>query len=182
MTKAASFISEKIRSILDQIPFNVLILYIIIQHLSRDISAHPRKSAVTDISDRHKIYQDNYQRKAVTETAYFADFQIINSREIFAAMKNTPSLKARLQGIDDESLRLLIRTVANASGASSASVEKMISDIPTLRLLIEKAEPDMLTKLISSLGTSEADKIIGLITEQSGRHESLDSTTPKKTK
>lgn len=107
---------------------------------------------------------------------------MINSRELLTAMKNTPSLKARLQSIDDESLKLLIRTVANASGTPSERVDKMISDIPTLRLIIEKTEPTMLTKLLSSLGTPEADEMIRLITAREVQNERSDQTTPKKTK
>ena len=71
-------------------------------------------------------------------------------------MKNRESIKNKLQNTDDETLKQLILTVANASGRTEDRKRSLINDIPTLRRLLSETNDDQLSALIASMGIVNA--------------------------
>ena len=71
-------------------------------------------------------------------------------------MKNRESIKNKLQNTDDETLKQLILTVANASGISEDRKRSLINDIPKLRRLISETNDEQLSALIASMGIVNA--------------------------
>ena len=71
-------------------------------------------------------------------------------------MKNRESIKNKLQNTDDETLKQLILTVANASGLNEDRKRSLINDIPKLRRLLSETNDDQLSALIASMGIVNA--------------------------
>ena len=71
-------------------------------------------------------------------------------------MKNRESIKNKLQNTDDETLKQLILTVANASGLNEDRKRSLITDIPKLRRLLSETNDDQLSALIASMGIVNA--------------------------
>lgn len=67
-------------------------------------------------------------------------------------MKNSESLKRRLQNTDDEALKQMIEAMSAASGISEERKNAIIADIPRIRKLLTEADEEKLSAMISAMG------------------------------
>ncbi len=72
-------------------------------------------------------------------------------------MKSISEIRKQLGEMDDESLGILISTVAQASGVDKSRAEAMVSDIPALRRAIGTVSDSRFSQLIGAIGDSGVD-------------------------
>ena len=69
------------------------------------------------------------------------------------------SIKEKLNGLSDEELYKLIRSVCIAVGMDSAKENALISDIPRLRRMLGALNDKQIASLMTSLGAEERSEL-----------------------
>ena len=81
-------------------------------------------------------------------------------------MQFYPRQLEKLMSLDDESFKMLTRTIAEAAGASKAKTEMMLSNPEMLKKRIASMSPEDARQLIDAAGPEKSEEILKMLQQR----------------
>ena len=81
-------------------------------------------------------------------------------------MQFDPKQLEKLMSLDDESFKMLTRTIAEAAGASKAKTEMMLSNPEILKRRIATMSPQDAQQLIDAAGPEKSQEIMNMLRQR----------------
>ena len=81
-------------------------------------------------------------------------------------MQFDPRQLEKLMSLDDESFKMLTRTIAEAAGASKAKTEMMLSNPEMLKKRIASMPPEDARQLIDAAGPEKSEEILKMLQQR----------------
>ncbi len=81
-------------------------------------------------------------------------------------MQFDPRQLEKLMSLDDESFKMLTRTIAEAAGASKAKTEMMLSNPEMLKKRIASMSPEDARQLIDAAGPEKSEEILKMLQQR----------------